>query len=118
MKFDWGYDLTGYSNEDKGDPLKESKRLAEKAIKRLNVYKLAVEYLYHRDQYDSDEMLFAQATEKAWDSMTQNQKDVVYMHTIQGFSFSAIADLQGKDPSTISRTFSAACKKTQKKISE
>ena len=96
----------------------EAAELAEKAIKRLSVYKLAVEYFYHRDQYDSDEMKFARATETAWDSMTQNQKDAVYMHTIQGFSFSAIADLQGKDPSTISRTFAAACKKTQKKISE
>ena len=96
----------------------EAAEQVELKLLRLNVYKLAVEYYYHRDQYNSDEMKFAIATEKAWEMMTQNQKDVVYMHTIQGFSFATIADLQGKDPSTISRTFSAACKKTQKKINE
>tara|TARA_R100000963_G_C4590073_1_gene67610 strand:+ start:363 stop:677 length:315 start_codon:yes stop_codon:yes gene_type:complete len=87
-------------------------------LELLHGYKLAVEYYYHRDKYSSDKLKFAIATEKAWKTMTQNQKDVVYMHTIQGFSFAAIADLQGKDPSTISRTFSAACKKTTKKINE
>ena len=96
----------------------EAAEQVEFSLKRLNVYKLAVEYYFHRDQYDSDELKFAISTEKAWKTMTQNQKDVVYMHTIQGFSFAAIADLQGKDPSTISRTFSAACKKTTKKINE
>ena len=96
----------------------EAAEQAEKSTKRLNAFNDTVEYFYHRDQYNSDELKFAKATENAWEMMTQNQKDVVYMHTIQGFSFAAIADLQGKDPSTISRTFSAACKKTQKKINE
>ena len=102
---DQGYDL-------------EAVEQVELKLKRLNVYKLAVEYYYHRDQYNSDELKFAKATENAWEMMTQNQKDVFYMHLVQRFSFAAIADLQGKDPSTISRTFSAACKKTQKKINE
>ena len=102
---DQGYDL-------------EAVEQVELKLKRLNVTVLAAEYHFHRDQYDSDEMRFAIATEKAWKMMTQNQKDVFYMHLVQRFSFAAIADLQGKDPSTISRTFSAACKKTQKKINE
>lgn len=94
----------------------EAAHQSEIAVRRLNVFKIDVEYLYHKDQYNSDEMKFSKVTELSWPTFTQNQKDVVYMHTIQGFSFSAIADLQGKDPSTISRTFSAACKKTQKNI--
>jgi len=96
----------------------EAAEQVELKLKRMNVAVLAAEYYFHRDQYDSDEMKFAIATEKAWKMMTQNQKDVFYMRLVQGFSFATIADLQGKDPSTISRTFSAACKKTQKKINE
>ena len=44
----------------------EAAEQATKARKRLNVCKLATEYLYCKDQYDSDEMKFAEATEKAW----------------------------------------------------
>tara|TARA_R100000093_G_scaffold50718_1_gene26141 strand:+ start:131 stop:448 length:318 start_codon:yes stop_codon:yes gene_type:complete len=86
---------------------------AQKAVKRLNVYKLAVEYLYHRDQYDSDEMNFARTTETAWPQLTVLQKDIVYMHVIQGFSFSGIADLEGISPQAVSQAFHRACKHFQ-----
>ena len=49
----------------------EAAEQAEKAIKRLNVCKLAAEYLYCKDQYDTDEMKFAIATEKAWSKLTE-----------------------------------------------
>ena len=61
----------------------EAAEQAEKAIKRLNVFKLAVEYLYHKDQYDSDETNFAKDTESAWPQLSDLQRDIVYMHTIQ-----------------------------------
>ena len=48
----------------------EAAEQAEKAIKRLNVFKLAVEYLYHKDQYDSDETNFAKDTESAWPQLS------------------------------------------------
>jgi len=88
----------------------EAAELAQKAVKRLNVTKLAVEYLYHRDQYDSDEMKFCEATENAWPQLTVLQKDIVYMHTIQGFSFTGIADLKGISPQAASQAFHRACK--------
>ena len=52
----------------------EAAEQATKARKRLNVCKLATEYLYCKDQYDSDEMKFAEATEKAWHKFTELQK--------------------------------------------
>jgi DNA-directed RNA polymerase specialized sigma24 family protein len=91
----------------------EAAEQAEKALKRLNVFKLAVEYLYHRDQYDSDEMKFVKATESAWPELSDLQRDIVYMHTIQGFSFSGIADLKGMSPQAASQAFHRACKHFQ-----
>ena len=91
----------------------EAEELAEKAVKRLNVFKLAVEYLYHRDQYDSDEMNFAKATESAWPQLSDLQRDIVYMHIIQGFSFTGIADLKGISPQAASQAFRRACKHFQ-----
>jgi DNA-directed RNA polymerase specialized sigma24 family protein len=97
---------------DQGYNLEAAKQ-AEKAIKRLNVFKLTVEYLYHKDQYDSDEMNFAKDTESAWPQLSDLQRDIVYMHTIQGFSFSGIADLKGISPQAASQAFHRACKHFQ-----
>ena len=91
----------------------ENAELAQKAVKRLNVFKLAVEYLYHRDQYDSDELNFAKATESSWPELSELQRDIVYMHTIQGFSFTGIADLKGISPQAASQAFHRACKHFQ-----
>lgn len=92
----------------------EASELAAKAVKRLNVCKLAVEYLYHKDQYDADELRFAEATENAWPTLTELQKNVVYMHLIQGFSFSGIGELKGYSRKNASKSFYLACKKFQK----
>ena len=43
MKIEWGYDLSNYEGEDNGDPLEESKRLAKKAVHRLNDIKEATD---------------------------------------------------------------------------
>ena len=91
----------------------EAAELAEKAIKRLNVFKTDVEYFYHRDQYDSDEMRFAKATENAWPQLTVLQKDIVFMHAFQGFSLSGVADLKGISPQAASQAFHRACKHFQ-----
>jgi DNA-directed RNA polymerase specialized sigma24 family protein len=95
----------------------EAAEQAEKAVKRLSVTKIAIEYLYHRDQYDSDEMKFCQATEKAWHTLTDNQKEVVYMHVIQGFSFTGIGDLKGYSHQNAQYHFIYACKKVQSFLS-
>jgi DNA-directed RNA polymerase specialized sigma24 family protein len=91
----------------------EAAALAEQAIKRLNVCKLAVEYFHHRDQYDADEMKFAIATEKAWAILTDHQKEVFYMHVVQGFSFTGIGDLKGYSPRNAQYHFQYASKKIQ-----
>jgi len=91
----------------------ENADLASKAVKRLNVFKLAVEYLYHRDQYNPDELEYAQKTELVWPNLTEKQKDVVYMHMIQGFTFTSIGDLQGYTRKNAAQHFYLACKKFQ-----
>ena len=91
----------------------ENADLAAKAIKRLNVFKLAVEFLYHRDQYDPDELTFSKATENAWPEMTELQKDIVYYHVIQGFSCAGIADIKGISPQAVGQAFDRACKHFQ-----
>ena len=88
----------------------EAAEQAEKSTKRLNAFNDTVEYFYHRDQYNADEMKFAKATENAWPQLTVLQKDIVYMHTIQGFSFTGIADLKGISPQAVSQAFHRACK--------
>ncbi len=91
----------------------EAAEQATKARKRLNVCKLAAEYLYCKDQYDSDEMKFAEATEKAWHKFTELQKEVFYMHVVQGFSFTGIGDIKGYSPRNAQYHFQYASKKIQ-----
>ena len=91
----------------------EAAEQATKARKRLNVCKLATEYLYCKDQYDSDEMKFAEATEKGWHKFTELQKEVFYMHVVQGFSFTGIGDIKGYSPRNAQYHFQYASKKIQ-----
>ena len=91
----------------------EAAEQVELKLKRMNVAVLAAEYYFHRDKYDSDEMKFAEATEKAWEIMTQNQKDVFYMHVVQGFSFTGIGDIKGYSPRNAQYHFQYASKKIQ-----
>ena len=91
----------------------EAAEQATKARKRLNVCKLAAEYLYCKDQYDTDEMKFAIATEKAWSKLTELQKEVFYMHVVQGFSFTGIGNIKGYSPRNAQYHFQYASKKIQ-----
>ena len=91
----------------------ESAEQVEKAIKNLNVWKNCVEYLYERDNYDKDELKFAVATEKGWLQLTDLQKDIMFFHVIQGFSFTLIADIKGISPQAANQAFHRACKHFQ-----
>jgi DNA-directed RNA polymerase specialized sigma24 family protein len=91
----------------------EAAELAEKAIKRLNVFKTDVEYLYGKDQYDKDELNYSNATVSGWAQLTVLQKDIVFMHAFQGFSLSGVADLKGISPQAASQAFHRACKHFQ-----
>ena len=95
----------GY-NEEAADQIQESKEL-------LNTFKLVAEYFYHRDQFNTKEMRFAKAAEEGWAYLTDTQKDIVYCHVIQGFSFSCIADIKGISPQAVSQAFHRACKHFQ-----
>ncbi len=91
----------------------EAAEQVEKAIKNLNVWKNCVEYLYERDNYDKDELKFAVATEKGWLQLTDLQKDIMFFHVIQGFSFTLIADIKGISPQAANQAFHRACKHFQ-----
>ena len=97
--------MEGY-NEEAADQV-------EKAIKNLNVWKNCVEYLYERDSYDKQELKFAVATEKGWLHLTDLQKDIMFYHIIQGFSFTLISDIKGISPQAVSQAFKRACKHFQ-----
>ena len=91
----------------------EAAEQVEKAIKNLNVWKNCVEYLYERDNYDKDELKFAVATEKGWLQLTDLQKDIMFFHVIQGFSFTLVADIKGISPQAANQAFHRACKHFQ-----
>ena len=94
---------------DNGYEYRENADLARKAVKRLSVTKLSIEYLFHRDEYDRDELRFTTAIEESWPIFSTSQKKVLYMHLVQGFSFTSIADLQGYTPQNASQLFKKAC---------
>lgn len=87
----------------------EAARLAEIAVKRLNAAKIVIEYLSTKDQFDKDETRFVKQIEKNWYRLTELQKEIVFMHLIQGFSFTAISDYAGTSPQAVSQAFHRAC---------
>ena len=91
----------------------EAAELAKIAINRLNVVKEVSEHKQFLDNLDKDEKKFAKWSQEWWESMTDIQKQIVFMRIVQGFSFVGIADLQGKSESTIKTNFYQACKKTR-----
>ena len=99
----------GYEYEDEAE-------LARKAIKRLNVTKIAIEYLSTRDEYDLDEMKYCYAIERYWHLFATDQKKVLFMHIVQGFNFTSIGKLQGYSRQNASRIFYKACEIIQKHI--
>ena len=91
----------------------EAAELAKIAINRLNVVKEVIEHNQFLDNLDKDEKKVAKWSQEWWESMTDIQKQIVFMRIVQGFSFVGIADLQGKSESTIKTNFYQACKKTR-----
>jgi predicted DNA-binding protein YlxM (UPF0122 family) len=41
--------------------------------------------------------------------LTDLQKEIMFMHLIQGFSFTAISDYAGTSPQAVSQAFHRAC---------
>lgn len=101
---------------DNGYPFEENAELAKQAVNRLNVTKTALEYLFTRDEYDLDEMKYCFAIERSWHLLSTSQKKVLYMHILQGFNFTTIAELQGYTPQNAYQLFNKACKTIQKNI--
>jgi DNA-directed RNA polymerase specialized sigma24 family protein len=94
----------------------EAEELAKKAKNRLSVAKITVEYLFTRDEYNSDELSYCYAIERSWRSLSTSQKIVFFMYTVQGFTFSSIAKSQGYTPQNAHQLFIKACKTIQKNI--
>lgn len=88
----------------------ESARLAAIAIKRLKSAKIAIEYYDTRDKFDEDELQFVTKIENNWHKLTDLQKQVTFMHLIQGFSFTAISEYAGTSPQAVWQAWRRACK--------
>lgn len=91
------------------DGIEEQTQLA---IKRLRVTETALDFFKMIDDFDGEERFFFELVEEWWGLLTPNQKNVVFMHTVQKFSFSSIAELQGVSPQAVSETFHWATKKS------
>jgi hypothetical protein len=118
MKIEWGYDLSNYEGEDNGDPLEESKRLAKKAVHRLNDIKEATDTGDYLDNLTPErEQVFLNIL-KLYKKMTYEQKKVWIMRINQGFTFGGIGELRGYTKQGAIKHFSLACKKFQKIQSE
>jgi hypothetical protein len=68
----------------------EAAELAKKALNRLNVTKIAVEYLFARDEFDRDELRYCEIIEQSWQNFTTEQKQILFLHIVQGISFTSI----------------------------
>jgi DNA-directed RNA polymerase specialized sigma24 family protein len=95
---------------DKIYEFEEAEELARKAKNRLIVTKVAVEYLFIKDEYDKDEMSFVKAIEKTWQYLSTPQKYVLFMRTVQGLTFSSIAKTEGYSTQNAHKLFERACK--------
>jgi len=87
--------------------------LAQIAKNRLRVTEISIEYLWHRDQYDNDELNYSHAIETAWSELTQQQKQILHMRLVQGFTFTSIGDFHGFSRKNASNIFYRACKHIQ-----
>jgi hypothetical protein len=87
----------------------EAAELAKKAVKRLNVTKIAVEYLFARDEFDRDEMRYCEIFEQNWQNFTTEQKQILFLHIVQGISFTSIGKLNGYTQQNASKIFAKAC---------
>ena len=84
------------------------------AIKRLKVTETSLDFFKMIDDFDSEERFFFNLVKEWWGLLTPNQKNVVFMHTVQKFSFTSIGELQGVSPQAVAETFHWATKKSIK----
>ena len=94
----------------------EAEELAKKAKNRLSVTKIAVEYLFSRDEFDLDEIRYCYAIERSWHKISTKQKLVFFMHIVQGFTFATIGKIEGYSSQNAHQLFEKACKTIQKNI--
>ena len=87
----------------------EAANQVETAVRKLNAFNTCVEFLYFKDQLEPDEAYFVNKTEDVWNILTSLQKDILFMHSVQGITFSTIADLKGVTPQAVSQAFHRAC---------
>jgi len=99
-----------------GYEFEEAAELAKKAINRLNVTKIAVEYLFAKDDFDLDEMKYCQTIEESWHLFTTEQKQILFFHIVQGYSFTSIGKLNGYTQQNASKIFAKACEIIQNNI--
>tara|TARA_R100001530_G_scaffold129553_1_gene99952 strand:- start:520 stop:843 length:324 start_codon:yes stop_codon:yes gene_type:complete len=95
-----------------GIDYEEIEELTQLAIKRLRVTETALEYFQMLDNYDEEERFFFNLVKEWWDLLTYKQKDVVFMHTVQKFTFTRISEMQGISVASVSETFDWATKKS------
>ena len=94
----------------------EAAELAKKAVNRLNVTKITVEYLFAKDDFDLDEMRYCQTIEESWPLFTTEQKQILFFHIVQGYSFTSIGKLNGYTQQNASKIFAKACEIIQNNI--
>jgi len=94
----------------------EAAELAKKAVNRLNVTKITVEYLFAKDDFDLDEMRYCQTIEEKWHLFTTEQKQILFFHIVQGYSFTSIGKLNGYTQQNASKIFAKACEIIQNNI--
>jgi len=94
----------------------EAAELAKKALNRLNVTKIAVEYLFARDEFDRDELRYCEILEQNWQNFTTEQKQILFLHIVQGISFTSIGKLNGYTQQNASKIFAKACDIIQNNI--
>mgnify|MGYP003638529182 FL=1 len=94
----------------------EAAELARKAVKRLNVTKITVEYLFARDEFDLDEIRYCYAIERSWHLFTTEQKQILFYHIVQGYNFTTIGKLNGYTQQNASKIFHKACEIIQNNI--
>ena len=102
-------DNNGYEFEEAAD-------LARKAVNRLNVTKIAVEYLFARDDFDRDEIRYCKTIEQKWHNFTTEHKQIIFYHIVQGYNFTTIGKLNAYTQQNASKIFHKACEIIQNNI--
>jgi len=102
--------------DNNGYEFAEAAELAKKAVNRLNVTKITVEYLFTRDDFELDEIRYCYSIERSWHLFTTEQKQILFFYLVQGYSFTTIGKLNGYTQQNASKIFHKACEIIQNNI--